>query len=192
LSGQDTYKIGNVEVRQFSISSIEQGDVEFIIASKDTLLAKPAFLLLQGSRPVPLIIDYGDAKDFSLFPFDISPILEDYHLVVISKPFVPVIAGVDSLVNGFIYADILKQYSKANHLDTYISRTHLVLDFLTKESYVDTDRLLVFGHSEGSTVAVKVADHPSITHVALGACNPLGRVYQDIIETRVKEDVGED
>jgi hypothetical protein len=40
-----------------------------------------------------------------LFPFKSDSLLRDYHLAIIGKPFVPVVARKESLEPGFWYAD---------------------------------------------------------------------------------------
>ena len=94
----------------------------------------------------------------------------DYHLVIINKPGLPLMVHQDQLSNGR-YKDpetgkYPTEYLKNNHLSYYVARNHQVLDYLKQQPWVDTTKIVLQGHSEGSTIAVHLADKTTgITHL---------------------------
>ena len=53
-------------------------------------IAKPLFLFCQGSGSQPLIKLEGNLM-YGIYPFSTKAILAKYHVVIIGKPFVPLI-----------------------------------------------------------------------------------------------------
>lgn len=158
--------------------------VDVIIISKpgEEKVAKPLFLFCQGSSPQP-IVKYNETGLYDTLPFDETPFLEDYHMAIIAKPFIPVIANVNKLGKDFTYSKDTenqlppKGYQERNYLDYYVFRNNSILKQLFKERWIRTSKLLVAGHSEGSTIAVKMAAiNKKITHLIYSDGNPYGRV----------------
>lgn len=88
----------------------------------DELQRKPIFLFCQGSLPQPLIKKDGD-EAYSVFPFKTDSLEIDYHIVIISKPFIPLVVEAKTLGHNFIYEDpktgkAPKDYSNRNILAT--------------------------------------------------------------------------
>ncbi|MFY0256410.1 hypothetical protein ACDQ55_20935 [Chitinophaga sp. 30R24] len=171
--------------------------VEVLIKSKkgEEQIKKPLFLFCQGSLPIPLIITYNDKgreSIYSVFPFNPDILCSKYHLVIISKPFVPLIASRDSLADDLTYRDIKGQfpveYSNRNLLDYYVKRNEFVINFLRKQSWVSHSKLVIAGHSEGSTIAAKLCSvTPSATALIYSGGNPFGRIMTIIARSRQKE-----
>lgn len=166
--------------------------VEVIIISKpgEEKIAKPLFLFCQGSLPQP-IVKYDETGLYSTLPFDEAPFLEDYHIAIIAKPFVPVIANVHTLGKNYEYwKDAEKKlppkgYLERNYLDYYVFRNNSILKQLFKERWVRTSKLLVAGHSEGSTIAAKMASiNKKITHLIYSGGNPYGRIMNILSQSR--------
>jgi len=179
--------------------TIYKGDtVDILIKSKkgEEQIKKPLFLFCQGSQPIPLIIRY-DHKDkkgiYNVFPFTNPDILlEDYHLVIISKPYVPLIADEKLLNDDMSYSDSTKKYPRKyverNLLSYYVKRNIEVLNFLRKQSYVAKNKLVVAGHSEGSAVAARIAyEYPGVTELIYSSGNPLGRIMTLVSRARINE-----
>jgi dienelactone hydrolase len=153
---------------------------------------KPLFFFCQGSRPVPLIKTDGD-RTFGVFPFKPDSLLENYHLLIVGKPCIPVITEVRSLGEGYGYTDKLtgkypKCYSDRNLLEYYVKRNLSVIDFMQKRPYVSKNKLVLAGHSEGSTVAAKLAlVSAKVTHLIYASGSPLGRIMSMIGQARANE-----
>lgn len=167
--------------------------VEVLIKSKrgQDSIRKPIFFFCQGSLPVPLI-KYNSKDVYSVFPFNEDSLQLKYHLVIVSKPGIPVVAEVDKLSNYFCYRDSTGQFPKAysdnNLLSYYSSRNIALLKYFLEEDWVDPTELVVAGHSEGSTVAAKMAhDFKKITHLIYSGGNPLGRIMSIVQKSRAEE-----
>lgn len=136
--------------------------VEVLIKSKkgDENKTKPLFFAVQGSLAIPLIIHNGKQRtQYSTIEEDF--VEDEYHLVIINKPGVPLSAHKDSLVereyfvnkSEYTYSD---KYLKNNNLNYYVERNLRVIDSLFQKSWVDTSRLIISGHSQGSSIAVSM------------------------------------
>ena len=112
--------------------------------------------------------------------------------MIVSKPYIPVIADYTTLSPSFNYIDssgkFPKGYSERNLLSYYVPRNIEILKFLQKQKWVATTQLVVAGHSEGSTVAAKMAvEFKKITHLIYAGGNPMGRIMSIIGQSRVNE-----
>jgi hypothetical protein len=149
---------------------------------------KPLFLFCQGSLPQPLI-KYDEQGAYGVFPFNPDSLSLTYHIIIISKPFIPLICNIKSLGNDFTYLDSTgkfpKNYSDRNLLDYYVDRDIYILKCLRNQPWVSKKRLVVAGHSEGSTVASKIALlYPQVTHLIYSGGNPMGRIMSIIGQSR--------
>lgn len=175
-----------------------KGDtVDVLIKSKkgEEQKKKPLFLFCQGSLPIPLIIKYDDNGKkgiYNVFVFNPDSLSNYYHLAIISKPYVPLIVDQKSLNNDLTYNDsegkFPEKYVERNLLDYYIDRNIFVIKFLQNQSWVSKSKLVVSGHSEGSTIAAKLALHsPQVTQLIYSGGNPLGRILSIIERQRADE-----
>src|SRR5215216_3201127 len=93
------------------LQTIYKGDtVDILIKSKkgEEQKKKPLFLFCQGSLPIPLIIKYDDNDKkgiYPLFVFNPDSLSNEYHLAVINKPYIPLIADQKSLNADLTYVD---------------------------------------------------------------------------------------
>jgi len=152
---------------------------------------KPVFLFCQGSLPQPLIKFDGEGV-YGVFPFNPDILTLDYHVVIVSKPYVPLIADISTLGDNFTFVDSTgqfpKKYIERNYLDYYVDRNIEVIKFLQEQNWVSKNQLVIAGHSEGSTVASKMASKsPLITHLIYSGGNPMGRIMSILQESRAIE-----
>lgn len=188
----------NKQLKDFGFRHLQtffQGDtVDILIQSKkgEELISKPVFLFCQGSLPIPLIKTHGN-NIYGVFPFNTNSLLEKFHLVIISKPFIPLIAADTILVDKFCYIDkqtgkTPKEYSKRNLLDYYVERNIKAIDFLQGQKFINTKSLIVAGHSQGGAIVAKMASKSKkITHVIFASENPFGQIMSIIQEYRSLE-----
>jgi len=167
--------------------------VDILIKSKkgEENTPKPLFFFCQGSLPIPLII-YQDDEVYGTFPFNPDSLSVKYHLVIVSKPNIPIIAEVSSLKPNFTYfdstGDFPKGYIEKNLLSYYVPRNIAVIKHLQKQNWVSNKQLVVAGHSEGSTIATKMAsEFKNVTHLIYSGGNPLGRILSIIQQNRAYE-----
>ena len=183
-----------------------KGDkVDFAIADTNLTVKKPILLVRTGSQPVPLFIHFDATEDYpeyvwptSLSNFDLNYLNKFYHVVVISKPFTPLIADVEQLNSQYNYiTDTSNLYSydvnylKRDYLEYYVKTSIKVLKFLAKQKWVDNRKLVVFGHSQGSREAIGIANaYKKVTHVGLSGYDPLGRMDIYIRDARKEAEAG--
>ena len=165
-------------------------NVDLLIASKrgEENNKKPLFFFCQGSMPQPLI-KYDDQGPYGIFPFSKDSLENHYHVVIVGKPGVPLIAHKDELGANFMYFDstgkIPTNYADNNLPDYYVNRNKAIIRFLRKQDWVAKDKLIVAGHSEGSTVAAKMAvEIPWVTHLIYAGGNPMGRIMAIVQRSR--------
>ena len=176
------------------ITTYKGDTVDILLKSKkgDELQRKPIFLFCQGSLPQPLLKTEGN-KSYSVFPFKTDSLEIDYHIVIISKPFIPIEVETKNLGENLVYEDQKTgrtpiAYSNRNVLDYYVDRNVQVINFLQKLSYINRTKLVVAGHSEGSTVAAKIAMKlKKVTHLIYASGNPFGRVMTILGGNRASE-----
>jgi len=180
----------------------EKDTIDFIVA--DTVLneKKPVFLFCQGSLPIPLFIRID--KDFvfmfggGISNFDKATIREHYHLIVISMPKTPFYSEINHLTKSLCYIpdtskkeEFRTDYLQADFLENYIKRANVVLNFLEKQKWVDNNKLIVAGHSQGAIVATALAyKNKKITHLGVFGYNPNGRIDQMIRQERKNAEKG--
>jgi len=153
------------------------------------------FFFCQGSLPIPLIITYnenGRQGIYSVFPFNPDSLSNDYHLAIVSKPFVPLIVNSSALDKDLIYKDSIgwyrTEYIARNLLDYYVKRNEAVIQFLFKQSWISKDGLVIAGHSEGSTIAARLAiTKLPVTALIYSGGNPMGRIMTIIERNRTIE-----
>lgn len=168
--------------------------VDILVKSKkgEEHKPKPLFLFCQGSLPQPLI-KYDEQGYYGVFPFSTDSLEQYFHLVIISKPYIPLVADVKSLKSDMSFVEpstgkFPKKYSELNYLDYYVERNSAIIQFLQNQKFVSKEKLVVAGHSEGSTIAAKLAlKNKKVTHIIYASGNPLGRIQTIINQHRSKE-----
>ena len=167
--------------------------IDILVKSKkgEENIAKPLFFFCQGSLPIPLII-YQGTDVYGTFPFNPDSLSNKYHLVIVSKPFIPLIADVSILQPDFTYIDSLgkfpKEYHDRNLLSYYVPRNIAIVKHLQRQTWVSSRELVVAGHSEGSTIAVKMTSElKNVTHLIYSGGNPMGRILSIIEQNRAYE-----
>lgn len=168
-------------------------EVDILIKSKkgEENIKKPLFFFSQGSLPKPLI-KYSEQGEYPVFPFDTDSLSQKYHLVIVGKPYIPVIANTKTLGKDFTFIDSTgnfpKKYNDRNLLNYYVERNIEIIKYLQKKSWVSKTKLVAAGHSEGSTIVSKMASKSNlITHLIYSGGNPLGRIMSIIEESRTIE-----
>lgn len=174
---------------QFSLKS-KTDTIDFVVAETDLTAKKPIFLFAQGSMPLPLFVEFPGQGVYPLplGNFDLNTLNKHYHVVVISMPKIPVLVNKSQVNSSYCYmADstnpnsIPDEYLKADYLDNYIARATKVLDFLSKQKWVDNSRLVAAGHSQGSRIVAELTiRNPKITHAGLFGFSALGRVHERV------------
>lgn len=180
---------------------LKKDTINFVIADTNLNVTKPLLLFCQGSQPVPLFFDFKEKGVFpvSLSNFDVDELNKYYHVAVISMPNIPLIVGEDHLNSRYNFVtDTSSQYSypleylKADYSENYMNRANKVLKFLRNQKWINSDKIVVAGHSQGSRVAVGIAStNKHVTELGLFGYNPNGRIDQSIRQIRKNAEAGE-
>ncbi|MCY4779098.1 hypothetical protein ORI89_05515 [Sphingobacterium sp. UT-1RO-CII-1] len=207
--------VGCAGSRHFNIKDVESGFVNttkedikyydlkekkdtttFIVLSDDYDKKKPVLIFLQGSLPVPLLLKAYDENHQMVFSFlekeTVDTLKKEYHLVAISMPTVPLIVNMENVDDRIAYVKEKEPesvfdpaYHEANVLANYVRRTKGVIDFLSKQQWVDKSHISLFGHSQGAKVAIVTAvDNKKVRKVGFSGGNPFGRTDHTIREYR--------
>ncbi|WP_309608129.1 alpha/beta hydrolase [Flavobacterium sp.] len=170
--------------------------VDLIVISKkgEEKTQKPLFFFCQGSLPRPVVV-YDEKGLFGTLPFNENNFLNDYHIVIVAQPNIPIIANANTLENDFVYLKDKekgippKGYTDRNYLDYYVFRNNFIIKQLFKERFVSKSKLVVAGHSEGSAIAAKMASlNSKITHLIYSGGNPFGRIVNILSEEKDKKE----
>lgn len=184
-AGQKTDRLKDAGLSQFTIPFGNADSIRFLVARTGLKQKKPIFLFIHGSLPNPLLI-YNDQHIFNVFPFNTKAYQDSFHFVAVSKPGIPVMAHQNTLDNQMCYRDsstgrFPAAYTLNNHLDYYTGQHTTVLQWLTRQPWADTSRIVVCGGSQGATVAAKLATLDArITHLIYYSGNPDGRLDEEV------------
>ncbi|MBC5774804.1 dienelactone hydrolase family protein [Pontibacter sp. KCTC 32443] len=174
----------------------KQDTVDILLLSKrgEEEMEKPLFLFIQGSLPKPLIKLQENGKPYMVFPFEPGILLNDYHLAIISKPYVPLIREASELRRDMAYVDpeinsFPEKYIKRDNLYYYANRNKQAIKFLKKQNWISDKEVVVAGHSEGAAVAAKLAElSKDVTRLIFASTNPFGRMITIISQMRQQDD----
>ena len=170
--------------------------VNFIVKSKkgDEQKRKPILLFIQGSLAKPLIKYKENGTHYPPFSFSEDLFIEEFHLICINKPGLPIVKEKFELdLNGEFRESTSnlppKIYTQNANLTYYTERNNRVIQYLVKETWVDTNTIVVAGHSEGASIAVKMAvTNNSITHLIYSGGTPYySRILSIITQDRKTE-----
>jgi len=192
-------KIAGTSYSHFQLKN-KKDTIDFVIADTNLNIKKPLLLFCQGSQPIPLFIKINEKESYPLplSNFDIEKINKDYHVAVISMPKTPLIVGREHVNKQYNYiTDSTIQYSYAleyflaDYSENYIQRANKVLKFLSKQDWIESNKMILVGHSQGARVAVGIAaSNKKVTSLALFGYNPNGRIDQSIRKARKDAEKG--
>ena len=166
----------------------------------DLKVRKPLFLFRQGSQPTPFIVQ-DSGKYYVSAPFHFRDYKEEYHFVIIQKPGVRLMADV-SFFNEYQQAIsranppkkfVSDKYVANNYRERYVAQCNQVINYLAKQPWIDTRKVVYCGGSEGFTVGADlVANHNRyVTHTILFSGHAGRRFETNIYGIREQVDRGE-
>ena len=165
----------------------------FIIwGSKESLkIKKPLFFFRQGSQPYPLIENRNGHFE-AFYPFPIEDVVDKYHFVMVQKSGTQLV--VDSIYLANFYDGmrtgnpkyLTKKYMENNNLDKATAQCNQVINYLVKQSWIDSKRVVFCGGSEGFTVGANLVANfnKSITHTILFSAHAGRRFEYEIYRNR--------
>jgi dienelactone hydrolase len=102
-----------------------------------------------------------------VLPIRLDTLLARCHLVVVSKPGIPLTGDVRQLGPGGSYTDSKTglppvAFCQHNYLAYYVRRNAAVLRYLARQPWADAHDITALGHSEGAPIVTRMARHPTL------------------------------
>jgi dienelactone hydrolase len=166
--------------------------VQVLLLSKpgEDTRKKPLLLWEQGSIPTPLVL-YDEHGPYTPFGFHPKKVLESCHIAIISKPGIPLTFDVTNQDPNRIFRERQPPayYCARNYLDYCVRRDEAVLRYLKKQPWVEASRVVIGGHSQGTSVVAHLAAVPGLVSRAVYLSgNPLGRNMSMLAQARQAAD----
>lgn len=152
---------------------------------------KPLFFFRQGFRPEPLVEIY-EGKYYLRFPFKLKSFTDKYHLVMVQKSGTLLVADstyLEAFNEGMKTGDtrfLTKEYQANNNLDKATAQCDQVINYLIKQPWVDSKRVVFCGGSEGFTIGANLVANFNkyITHTILFSGHAGRRFENEIYRNR--------
>lgn len=172
--------------KTISISDKELGQVNYHVYKNKIDSHKPLIVYLQGSGNFPLYWLNPNGKYSTSTTLDFKSISNAYHIVLISKPNTPFVDRIEIAASGRKQYPVNDEYREKYSLDWRVDSADKVIVDALQELDVDSTRVIVWGHSEGSQVAPAVAvKNKEVTHVVSMMGNSLNHLYDFILMERM-------
>ena len=178
--GFTTFFIGNKDEK-----------IECIVADLDLSKPKPLAIFVQGSGAMPLFLFDTVKKDTTfMMPFDVKKYAQDVRFVFIHKRGIPTLGDIDG--KYFDFEKMSLEFLEHEKLENRVKRIEKVVDFLSKQKWVDKKKIYLIGHSAGYRVTADVAaKSKKLAKVVCMSANPFSRNIQYVREQRLKMHRGE-
>jgi len=143
----------------------EQVDILVLSKKGEEMKRKPLFFFAQGSLPRPVIL-YDEKGSYRVIPIQMDLLLARCHLIVVSKPGIPLTGDVRQLGPGATYTDPKTSlppvaFCQRNYLEYYVRRNAAVLRYLARQAWADAHDITAMGHSEGAPIVARMARYPT-------------------------------
>lgn len=179
LSAQQS-EIAKQGYKVFALKN-EGDSIRYVVKGLEAKPAKKGLILfIQGSTPTPLFVKM-EAGVAPPLPFDTKGLDENFRFVVISKPGIPVLP--DKLDKNLQYTDSKtglppEVFLNNDNLQWNTNAADRVLKELAKQSWVDTSRIMVIGHSQGARTAAYLCTKNKLVHkLAFLSCSAFSLSY---------------
>lgn len=171
--------------KTISINDNDLGKIDYHVYKNNITKKKPLIVYLQGSTNFPLFYLKPNGRYSSGITLNVNSMSNEYHIVLISKPNTPLVDSLEIAPSGRMQYPWREGYSKKYSLDWRANSADKVINDVIDKLNVDSSRVLVWGHSEGSQVAPAVAlKNTNVTHVIAMAGNSLNHLYDFILMER--------
>lgn len=168
------------KIKEFNkIDIFDNKDTITILASNKNDKPKPTILFLQGSLPMPLLIEKNNTTKVNL-PFDYTNLLDSVNVVIIKRKGTLLSCKYDSI--SYIQSHPSKEFIKNDNLFYRANQAKITLNYLHQQKWVDKSKIFVVGHSEGYRVAayvLKIAKN-KISKVVCMSADPFNRSSEEI------------
>jgi hypothetical protein len=153
----------------------------------DLITKKSLFFFRQGSLPEPLI-SYEGGKYYLRIPFDFNSYKEKFHFVIAQKIGTKLIADSTYLAEYEVAKKtgdarfFTQNFIKNNTLGIASQQCNQIINYLVKQPWVDSRKVVFCGGSEGFTVGADLVANKNkfITHAILFSGHA-GRRFESMI-----------
>lgn len=175
-----------------SIDDSNLGKIDYHVYKNKISDRKPLIVYLQGSTNFPLFYLNPNGRYSSSITLNVNSMSDDYHIVLISKPYTPLVDSIRIAPSGRKQYPMKEGYREKYSLYWRVNSADKVIDDVLKKLNIDSSTVIVWGHSEGSQVAPAVAvKNKNVTHVISMMGNSLNHLYDFILNERVSAFNGE-
>jgi len=179
--GLTTSVVSSKGFREYQIL-VKHDWITFYVHSPEKASVRNMVLFLNGSTPDPTFsFERKDGKMHSYFwgPHDYKTLGPDYAYVVIAK------RGLEGAIDEAIARPTPAIYLQKNSLDYRVWQADEVINFCYRHVLKNPRRLVVYGHSEGSSVAAKLGTvNRRITHLGFWCGNALPDYFDFVFAER--------
>ncbi len=180
-----TLKAGADKYTAVSIDRKDGPAVHYTISKTES--RKPLVLYIQGSGCAPAFFEIQPGVYAStVFSLTTQGHSGDHAIMIVNKPY----AAARPPASGGLAIDCSAEFNQYFTLETWVDHIAVALEHARHLPWVDPDRILVIGISEGAPVAAALAaKDPSVTSLALIGANGTTQLYDFIVEAyRAKSD----
>ncbi|MEM6721273.1 MAG: hypothetical protein AAF611_18240 [Bacteroidota bacterium] len=172
--------------KTISIEDSILGKIDYHVYKNKLTHRKPLIVYLQGSTNFPLYWLNPNGSYSSGITLNVNSMSNDYHIILISKPNTPLVDSIAVTPSGRKHYPMREGYSEKYSLDWRANSADKVINDAFKKLNIDSSRVIIWGHSEGSQVAPAVAvKNKKVTHVISMVGNSLNHLYDFILKERV-------
>jgi pimeloyl-ACP methyl ester carboxylesterase len=170
-------QVGGDTFTAVTIEQINGPPVHYTISR--TVGRKPLVLYIQGSGCAPAFFEMQPGVYAStVFSLTTQAHRGDHAVMIVDKPF----AAVRPPASGGLSVDCSAEFNRYFTLDNWVNHIALAVAHARQLPWVDPDRILVIGVSEGATAAAAlVAKDPGLTSVAMVGASGTSQLYDFVV-----------
>ncbi len=158
-------------------------EIQFCVFKKDIEKKKPLLLFLGGSGLEPTFkFNKADKQVYFTGFSRFTKYQDKYHIAFISKAGIPLYDTVNSSHEAYR----ANRFAEENNtLDWRSESASMAIDYLIKVLRVDTNNIIVVGHSQGGQVVPKIASiNRHVKKIVMMSSNSLDHIYDRILIAR--------
>ncbi len=171
------------QIESYKINDPILKEIQFCVFKKDIEKKKPLLLFLGGSGLEPTFkFNNSDKQVYYTGFYRFTKYQDKYHIAFMNKAGIPLY---DTVQNSNEHYKVTQFAEENNTMDWRSESASKVIDYLVKVLPVDTNNIIVVGHSQGGLVAPKVAvSNKKVKKVVMMSCNSLDHIYDRILLAR--------
>ncbi len=171
------------QIQRYQLNDPKLKEIQFCVFKKDIDKKKPLLLFLGGSGLEPTFkYNKADKQVYYTGFYRFTKYQDKFHIAFINKAGIPLYDSVNSSNETYKASQFAEEN---NTLDWRSVSASKVIDYLVKVLPVDTNNIIVVGHSQGGQVVPKVAVlNKKVKKIVMMASNSLDHIYDRILLAR--------